>query len=240
MKRILLALTLLASTNTQAQISEQPPDLVLPVVGSTRGQANANFRTELQMTNPTAQVIRGWLVYQPHGGFLRYEIPPHGTISFEDVLAAMDRTGLGSLDVLADRNVLPTIVARAYDDQAEGTTGVTVPAVPSAAALVRDDVRALIVPRDLTRYRFNVGVRTLGGGAELDVTIYSADGTARRLFRRTYGPDAFEHQSAALFAGIPLLADDSIEIRVNAGSAIVYATSVDNQTNDSSIQVLRR
>jgi hypothetical protein len=41
-------------------------------------------------------------------------------------------------------------------------------------------------------------------------------------------------------AAAPLQSDDSIEVRIAAGSAIVYATTVDNVTNDGAIQLLRR
>jgi hypothetical protein len=239
MKRILLAL-LAYTLPALAQISPRPADLILPVVGSTRGQSNANFKTELQMTNPTGSVMGGWLVYRPHGLFLRYEIPAGATLSFADVIAAMGGSGLGSLDVLADRGAIPTIVARAYDDQPAGTTGVTVPAVPTSAVLVRDDVAALIVPRDLTRFRFNAGVRALGSGALLQLTVRSANGTVRHQRQLAFDADAFQQQSGSSFAGIALLPDDSIAIRVAEGSAIVYATTVDNVTNDSSIQLLRK
>jgi hypothetical protein len=57
-----------------------------------------------------------------------------------------------------------------------------------------------------------------------------------------FGPPAnyFGQQAANAFAGTTLNANESIEIRIVAGSAIVYATTVDNRTNDSSIQVVRK
>jgi hypothetical protein len=56
----------------------------------------------------------------------------------------------------------------------------------------------------------------------------------------TYEANAFEQLPGDLFAGVALQANDSIHVRIAAGSAIVYATTVDNATNDSSLQVLRR
>ena len=238
--RLPVTFLVLFATAAAGQISERPADLILPVVGSTAGQSNARFRTELQLTNPGGTTLGGWLVYRPEGRFLRYEIPPRATVSFVDVVAAMNAAGLGSLDVIADRGGIPTVVARAYDDQPAGTPGVTVPAIPSTAVLQRDDTAALIVPRDLTRYRFNVGVRALGAGATLDLVVRSAAGTERHLRRLTFGADAFQQQPGSAFAGVPLQADDSIAIRIASGSAIVYATTVDNITNDSSMQVLRK
>jgi len=47
-------------------------------------------------------------------------------------------------------------------------------------------------------------------------------------------------QGASALVGLTLEANDSIEVRIAAGSAIVYATTVDNATNDGSLQLLRR
>lgn len=235
------ALALLVSFNLFAQISPAPADAVVPVVGSTRGQSNANFKTELQLTNPSGAAMGGFLFLRPHGLARRYDLPPHATLSFDDVVADLGGTGLGSLDILADRGIVPTIVARAYDDQPSGTTGVTVPAVPAAAILIRNDAGALIVPARLgDRYRFNIGVRTVGAGATLHVIVWSATGTQRHARTLELPDHHFEQQPGNAFAGIALDSNDSIEVRLAAGSAIVYATTVDNVTNDSAMQVLRR
>ena len=223
-----------------AQVSEKPADLIVPIVGSTAGQSSAHFKTELQLTNATGSIASGWLVYRPHGLVHHYELAPRTTISFADVVEALGGTGLGSLDIFVDRGAAPTVVARAYDDQPTGTTGVTVPAIPSSAILIRGDSGTLIAPRDPARYRFNAGVRSLGSGATLELVVRAANGTVRNTRVVEFDEDAFKLDSGAGFAGIALGADDSIEVRINAGSAIVFATAVDNQTNDSSIQVLRK
>jgi hypothetical protein len=238
MRRALLPL--LFSVSLFAQLAPKPADAVIPVVGSTRGQANANFKTELQLANPGNTTKAGWLVLRPQVLPLRYEIPAHSTLSFADVVADLGGSGLGSLDILADSGGVPTIVARAFDDQATGTTGVTVPAVPAGEVTARGDVVALIVPRDLVRYRFNVGVRSLDSGARLELTIYTPTGAQRHTREVAFAENQFLQQTGDAFAGTTLNANELIEIKIAAGSAIVYATTVDNMTNDSSIQVLTR
>ena len=231
------ALALLLATTASAQISLRPPDAIVPVVGSTRGQSNANFKTELQLANGTDVPMAGWLVLRPQFVSRRYDLPPHTTLSFNDVVADLGTSGLGSIDILADSGPIPTVVTRAYDDQPQGTTGVTVPLVPLASVLGGVDRGTLIVPRDLVRYRFNIGVRTLHDGATLALTLRSANGTERHRRTVTYDENHFEQQPGDLFTGAALQADDSIEVRIVAGSAIVYATTVDNRTNDSSLQI---
>jgi hypothetical protein len=235
----LLLLPLLV-TPLHAQLSPRPADAIVPVVGSARGQANAIFRTELQMANPYDAVMSGWLFLRPQGNVYRYELAPHTVLSFEDVVAEMGASGLGSLDVLVERGRVPSIVARAYDDQPTGTTGATIPVIPAEAILARNDVGALIAPRDLTRYRFNIGVRALDSGATLELIVRATDGIERHRRTVTFGEHHFEQQPANVFAGIALNASDSVEVRYLAGAAVVYGSTIDNQTNDSSVQVLRK
>lgn len=239
MKKLLALLALLAVT-ASAQISQKPADGIVPVVGSTRGLSSSNFKTELQLSNGSDARMTGWLVLHPHAVVARYDLAPRTTISYADFVGGLEADGLGSLDVLIDSGRLPTVVARAYDDQPEGTTGVTVPLVPGPAVLARGDSALLIAPRDLTRFRFNIGVRALATGAEVELVLRGADGTER--FRRTLplGENHFEQQRGDLFVGAPLSPNDSIEVHLVSGAAILYATTVDNQTNDSAIQVLRK
>ena len=64
-KNILLAFLL--APVLSAQLSPRPADAIVPVVGSTRGQANANFKTELQMTNRVRRRDVGMVVPPPAG-----------------------------------------------------------------------------------------------------------------------------------------------------------------------------
>lgn len=238
--RKLAALLLAAAPALHAQFSQRPPDATVPVVGSTAGAHGANFKTELQLTNPGPTRMEGWIVLQPAVVARRYELAPGATLSFADVVGDLGITGLASLDLLADRGPVPTVVARAYDDQPTGTTGVSVPAVRSAEVLARGDIAALIVPRDLTLYRFNIGMRAFENGATIELTVRNAAGTQRHFTEVVLAANQFTQRTANEVVGIALDANDSIEVRLAAGSAIVYATTVDNRTNDSSIQVLRK
>lgn len=235
-----VVLALLLAPSLLAQLSPRPADAIVPVVGSTRGQSNANFRTELQLSNPSDVVLSGWLFLRPHGAVRLYELQPHTTISFADIVAEMGATGLGSLDVLVERGRIPTLVARAYDDQPTGTTGATIPLVRAQTILGRNDFASLVVPRDLVRYRFNAGVRAMDDGATLEIVVRASNGTERSRRTVTYAAHHFEQQPGSAFAGVALQADDAIEVFVRAGSAIVYGSTVDNVTNDSSVQVLTR
>jgi hypothetical protein len=244
---LVLLLVILTSSLAHAQFSERPADLIVPIVGSTRGQSNAFFKTGLQLTNPTDRRMTGWLIFHPHAQpasvndpVLRYDLAPHTTAAYKDVIEAFNTTGFGSLDLFIETGNAPTVVARAFDDQPEGTKGVTVPAVPSLSVLARGDDGALIAPQDVVNFRYNIGVRTLVAGASINIVTRDAAGAERHRRSADYPANYFEQQPADVFAGIALGANDSVTIEVVAGSAIVYGTTVDNRTNDSSMQVLRR
>jgi len=239
MKRALATL-LLAAPLALAQVSPKPADAIVPVVGSTHGQSNASFKTELQLTNRSDVASSGWLIYRPAELVRRYELAAFATLSFADVVGEMGGSGLGSLDVLVDAGSLPAIVARAYDDQATGTTGVSVPAIALDSILISGERGVLIAPRDLSRYRFNIGVRAIESGATLEIIVRAANGTTRNARILTFDAHEFLQQRGNDFAGIALQSDDSIEVRIAFGSAIVYATTVDNATNDGALQVLRK
>jgi hypothetical protein len=62
-----------------------------------------------------------------------------------------------------------------------------------------------------------------------------------RTLSRTYPPSYFEQRdSTAFLDGATLAASDTIAVSVVSGSAIVYGATVDNRTNDPSLQLARR
>jgi len=224
---------------------------IIPVVGSTPGAVGgAFFRTSVQLHNPRTARMTGRLVYHPAGSsaastdpFLAYDLAPGETRSIADLLPAMGLTGLGSLDVVPDTGTqTPLLVVRVFNDAgAAGTTGFTEEAVTPAEALVAGEQGFLIAPPDPALYRFNVGVRTLGSGATLTITGRNEAGTTTRTLTQTYPPNYFEQRDSASFLnGAAVAANESITIQVVSGSAIVYGATVDNRTNDPSLQLAKR
>lgn len=234
----------------EALLAQTPAGVsaVLPVVGSTGGAFGSHFKTQLQMNNRTEERMTGMLVYHAQGAeaavgdpLIHYDLAPHATRAFEDVVADFGRTGLGTIDVVVESGQLPTIVARAYDDQESGTTGATITLIAPDEALSVGESGSLIVPANLQKFRFNVGVRTLLEGATIRVIVRSQSGIARLTSEESVLPaNWFVQRPGNAFAGTTLLANESIGIEVLRGSVIVYGTTVDNKTNDSSIQIIER
>lgn len=243
---MLFGIAVPAAVPAFGQVSQRPVDAVIPVVGSTAGAFGARFRTEMQLHNAAETRATGWLIFRaqgpevPSSPILPYDLAAHTTISFDDVVERFGYSGLGSVDVLVDKGELPMIVTRAYDEQNGSTTGVSVPLVRIDQVLTRLDRTALIVPRDRGRYRFNIGLRSMNNVTVLELITRSAAGAQRHRRTLTLQPNELLQQSGDAVAGVTLLANDSVEIRISSGSAIVYGTTVDNATNDSSLQLLDR
>ena len=225
---------------------------VIPAAGSTPGNFGSFFRTGVQLSNPFTQTVTGRFVYHPAGvsgsstdPSLTFTVAPHSTVSYDDLVQTMGQGGLGSLDVvmLSDSDV-PEIVTRVYNDAgAAGSSGFTEEAMNPASSdtriLFQGSTSLLVAPPNDTSLRFNIGVRTLTSGAFVTFRVLDASGVVINTVTKEYEPTFYEQQSAATLLGAPLPPNASIEVSVSSGSAIIYGATIDNVTNDPSIQFAR-
>jgi streptogramin lyase len=221
---------------------------LLPVVGSTAGVGGSFFRTSVQLNNSTSSAISGRIVFHPSGvsgsgsdPALSYTLSPGETQSITDLLPAMGRSGLGSADVEVTSGSVPAMTVRVFNDAgAAGTTGFTEEAMRAEEALQPGSSGVLLLPADLTRFRFNMGVRTLEAGAAATLTLRDASGAIVATVSRTFPATYHEQQSAAAFLAVSSLpAGGSVTIALASGSAIFYGATVDNTTGDPSLQIAR-
>lgn len=224
---------------------------VVPVVGSTEGAFGSSFRTSLQIHNRSTGEMRGSIVIHPAGvpasesdPTLPYVLAPRETISYEDVVAAAGLQGLGSMDIVVGAGGVPAIVVRAYDEKGDeqGTTGVSVAAVSPKDALAAGQSAALLVAPDLGKFRFNIGVRTLGDGVRMRVAVRDPEGQVRAELGELAFPAHYfvQRPASEILMGLPLAANESVIFEVIEGSVIVYGTTTDNTTNDPSLQIVRQ
>ena len=226
---------------------------VIPAAGSTPGNFGSFVRTGVPLSNPWTATVTGRFVYHPAGvagssadPSLGFTVAPGATVSYDDLVQTMGQGGLGTLDVVvpSDSN-LPVIVARVYNDGGgSGTSGFTEEAIdPSGSqdsrVLFAGSTSLLVAPPNNTSLRFNIGVRTLLSGAFVTFRVRDANGAIISNVTREYDPTFYEQQPAATLLGAALGANSSIEVSVSSGSAIVYGATIDNDTNDPSVQFAR-
>jgi hypothetical protein len=221
------------------------PAGVIPVVISSPGVPGSNFRVAVQLYNPSATLMTGRLVYHPQGvsasasdPALPYAINAGQTQFLGDVLAALGQTGIGSMDVVATTGAAPVAAVRVYNDGgALGTSGFTEDAWKPSEALSAGMRGALVGPFDTVLFRFNVGVRTLAGGATIAIIVRNSAGAILRSLSRSYPPNYFQQADVATFlGGLPLGSNQSITIDVVSGSLFLYGATADNGTNDPALQ----
>jgi Tol biopolymer transport system component len=221
---------------------------ILPVVGSTPGVGGSFFRTSVQLHNPTSSVISGRIVFHPSGlsgsssdPALSYTLSPGQTQSIADFLDAMGRSGLGSADIETTSGTFPAATVRVFNDAgAAGTTGFTEELMRAEEALRPGPSGVLLLPADVTNFRFNLGVRTLEAGASATLTLRDASGAVVAIVPRGLPATYHEQQSAAALLGVTTLPPGgSISIAVSSGAAILYGATVDNTTGDPSLQIAR-
>ncbi len=220
----------------------------LPVVGSTPGANGTFFKTSVQLHNPGPAAIAGQIVFHASGTSgsssdpaLPYSLAPGQTQSIADLLPAMGRSGLGSADIEVTSGSPPVATARVFNDAgAAGTTGFTEEALRPEEALSAGARGVLLLPPDLTAFRYNIGVRTLELGASIALTLRDAAGVVVATVPRAFPAVYHLQQPAAEFlTGSTPPPGGSVTVEVISGSAIVYGATVDNLTGDPSLQIAR-
>jgi hypothetical protein len=213
---------------------------VVPLVGSIAGAFGGRFKTSLKLTS-NAPAERGRLVFHPVGLVASVSDPsmPYAfgldsgigaTLQFDDVVAAMGQSGVGSLDIIPDDDApaaVPTVDVRLYNDSPEGTFGTSEPAVLPFDFLQAPAFRIVAPP---PQFRLNVGIRTLTA-TKATVLVF---GTNRRLreFRDLQWPaDYSVIGTARQIIGVDVAPDESLEF-IFDGAAIPFYTVTENRTND--------
>ncbi len=228
-----------------------PKTRVLAVVGSLPGALGSNFRTSLALFNPKESSISGKIVFHPAGvsgsasdPSLPYSIAPRKTLSFADLLPAMNvSSGIGSADLVADAtSAFPVVLARVFDDAGEdGTAAFAGELLETQDALTAGSSGTLIAPSDIQKLRLNIGVRTLEAGAAMTITVRDSSGVIVKTVTKSYGPTYFiQEPSAVLLDGFTFTGGETLTFAVTGGSAFVYGATTDNTTNDPSVQFARR
>ncbi len=225
------------------------PGGTLPGVASAAGAFNSFFRTGVQLHDGGSSPMTGRIVFHRAGSpgtdpdpFLSYTLSPGETQNIADLLPAMGQSGLGSADVFPNSGGLPTVVARVFNDGgSNGTVGFTEDLVKPGSALAAGDQVSLLVPADLARFRYNIGIRVISSGAVITITLRNSSGVVVNTLSKTYLSPSFEQVGAAAFLGGAAPApNDSIDVRVDSGNLFIYGATTDNTTQDPSIQLGRK
>jgi hypothetical protein len=240
------------STTVSVLVSVAPvaQTRILPVVGSVPGSLGAYFKTSVQLYNPKSTAVSGKIVFHTQAvsgsssdPSLAYSIPAGKSLSYADLLPAMGiASGLGSADIVADAgSAFPVTLVRVFNDAgAAGTTGLALESMSASEALQNGESGVLIAPAD-TRFRLNVGVRTLEQGVAMTLTVRNKDGVVVKTTSKSFGPTFFRQiGSSEILDGYVLAGGETITVQITSGSAFVYGSTTDNTTQDPSVQFAKK
>jgi hypothetical protein len=221
--------------------------IVIPAAGSLRGANGANFKTSLRLIGRGS----GSIYFRRSGKFagdatdpqLRYTFvqttETRSVLYWNDVVAAMNASGLGSLDIRPDsgaENGVFEVEARVFNETPEGGRyGSLVPALTPGDLYPGE----LVIPltRDVvTTSRVNVGFRTFS--EPVTVRIFANVGGLRDLGERTFDANTFVQLPLAELVRTTLPFDADVTLSFERGKPIsVYYSVTDNNTNDPTVIV---
>jgi hypothetical protein len=227
---------------------------IIPVAGSTYGRYGSHFKTSLQLIGTKG--MSGRIVFHPAGKFLGDDLDPsipysivenEQVLEWDDVVAAMGVTGVGSLDIVPDAASgykVPQVRARVYNDTGNGTFGTyEEPIFPvdfnTAAGYNSRLSRSITIPS--TDYRVNLGLRTF-----TDVLVFAMTTPADRSIvpqgkSVLVRGGTFMLVDVQEFSDLPLKPGDRIMIFAQTSAVedpvLLFHTLTDNRTNDPSISI---
>jgi hypothetical protein len=215
---------------------------VITAAGSLPGNFGSFFRTSVQIASPGGGTSTGTLVFHPAGAaaslndqIFPYTVSSGNAISFTDIVQQMGKSGLGTIDVISNNGFPPKVTARIYNDAPTGTSGFTEEMIAPRDALHAFDTGVLLTPPDLTKFRVNIGVRTFSSPVTMNVQY-----GFRTQSNMSFPANTFRQYSLSDFGDTSPVENEQIILTMSAGEAIVYLSTTDNQTNDSSVQFARR
>ncbi len=216
---------------------------ILPVVGSTPGSFGGRFKTSL-ILRPVAPDQRGKIVFHPAGQVasdddpsIRYQFNGAAPLVYDDIVAAIGQSGIGSLDIIPDENassIVPVVEARLYNETAIGTFGtLAAPAYPFD--YLRPNALEVTIPESDTS-RINIGFRTLTA-TKMRVFISSPAGQLLSFHDVSYPAGWMQMSSANDFTGKTLQKGQIVQVHFD-GSVIPFHTVTENSTNDPTLIVV--
>jgi hypothetical protein len=249
--RTLTSFTMNRETRPLVQLTGSDTVLagVVPAVGALAGGFGSFFRTGMQFANPSNATSFLRVVFhpmfaaaQPSDPSRTFNVPPFTTSTHPDIVSEMGLSGQGSMDIVVTSGPPPVVTARVFNDSGDaGTSGFYEDMVAPNDFLHPGDSASFTLPGDPANFRVNAGVRTLGA-AQLSVGYFdpSSGAPIGQTIFKSYVANYYEQVPLSAFInGQQAVPGGLLVIRIITGDAVVYFSTTDNRTNDTSAAILR-
>ncbi len=235
MRRLLCGLLLIAATAR----AEDPPSVsvVVPVVASTIGPFDTHWKTDIILRNdlkteatvalslPTAKDQPIILLTIPGGGGQRFTDVVGQAFAMDNVISPLVVQTLGRHSI--------RVTATAYAVQGDKiTTPQPIPITDVSSFHPLRTIQAIVYTDSR---RTNIGLVNLGDHeAVLTVALRSANGTTIGATRSVLPPNSMWHLAVQLLFPAMIMGDDySLLVETGAHDTYIYASIVDNKTNEA-------
>lgn len=239
-KRVVSAeITSAGSYYIGASHSTVVPTTVVPRVLST-----PSVRSRVVLRNPGFTTVTGTLRFRPTGAAasasdpsLPYSLPYRQTLVLDDAIAAFGAAAngatTGSVDVIADDQMLLPDVLATEIDAASGYVGSIVPSYSPAAGLRAGETGWLVAPGNVQQQSFRFLVRTGASGITFACVARDPSGATIATTTHAYAANtSFLVAPKDLGGGLAPVANESYEIDVHDGSALILTET--SQTGQAS------
>lgn len=205
----------------------------IPVVGSVEGAFGSRFTTSLQIANPFSFAISGRLVFRPAGtsaetAAVPYALAPFESRQYSDFGGAIGIGGIGVVDIETAPGQVPETIARITSEGSGGIVSIHVPRAQSSDILPTGARGVLIAPADPLHTRLNIGVRTFGASATIEVTRFESSGMPIASVTWDVPAETFAQVPASELLGSGPAGGEVISFEIRAGSALIYGAATEN------------
>ncbi len=217
--------------------------IVVPAAAHVRGAADTNWRTDLEIYNPTDATVTYAIALLERGQpnptpeEVTYTIDPGESVRFDDVVdGEFSFEGSGALRVTPDSGTVH-VTSRTYNQVPGGTYGQFIAGESEEHHVHYGGEAKLVQLRSDSAYRTNLGVvNVVAMPITVEVDLHAADGTL--LGTRTIDLGSWEHhQIDGIFATVTSsdVEDGFALVRTTTptGRFLSYASVVDNVSGDA-------
>ncbi len=229
------------------RVQADPAHFLVAVVARTPGANSSQWRSKLDLMNPSGEDQQAQVEYRPSGSQLALttsvSLPAGASRSYPDVVSALfpdAPDGAGALHVYAPIGAI--VGSRTYNLRADGgTLGQAIPGLAAGDLIGPGETGVLTKLESSVRFRCNMGFTEFSGvDTEVTVKLFDMSSLAQRqLGQATFTVPAFGNiQINRVFEEFAPPGDYRealayVQVKPGGGSIYAYASNVDNLSGDA-------
>ncbi len=226
----------ISKTVEVGEVEEKPFIQWLPVATNSPGANNSIWKTDLGIINKENSLMEIDFYLYTDNQTLKITdiIPPNGSFIYEDFLSLFSYNGSAPLEIKSNNEFILT--SRIYNKEEKGTYGQFINGYKLNECLKEGEEGYLSQLTENSTFRTNIGFANIGErDANISIYYYNSNGSLIGTENINLKPKKFLQLLQPLkdLNGISNIDSAYSKIKINLGDCIiVYASVIDNRTND--------